>query len=71
MTIKVVDCCGYSCPEPVIMARNAMLEAGKGEVHVKVSTAVARDNVTRAARGLGWAAAAQDAGDHFLLTLKR
>lgn len=71
MDKKMVDCCGYSCPEPVIMARKAMMAAGQGELSVKVSTAVARDNVTRAAKGLGWTAQVQDAGDYFLLTLKR
>lgn len=71
MEKKVVDCCGYSCPEPVIMARNAMLAAGKGELQVKVSTTVARDNVTRAAKGLGWTVQTESAGDHFLLNLKR
>lgn len=71
MEKKVVDCRGYSCPEPVIMARNAMLEEGKGCIQVKVSTAVARDNVTRAAKGLGWTVNTEEAGDYFLLDLKR
>ncbi len=71
MDIKVVDCRGYSCPEPVIMARNAMMAAGKGEIQVQVSTAVARDNVTRAARGLGWAVSTEETGEDFVLNLTR
>jgi tRNA 2-thiouridine synthesizing protein A len=71
MDKKTVNCCGYSCPEPVIMARKAMMAAGQGELFVKVSTAVARDNVTRAAKSLGWTTEVQDAGDYYLLSLKR
>lgn len=67
----MVDCCGYSCPEPVIMARRALKEAGSGKVQVKVSTAVARDNVSRAARGLGWSVQAEEKEGIYLLTLSR
>ena len=71
MDKKVVDCRGYSCPEPVIMARNAMMAAGKGEIQVQVSTTVARDNVTRAARGLGWTVSTEETGEDFVLNLTR
>ncbi|HHX78113.1 MAG TPA: preprotein translocase subunit TatB [Firmicutes bacterium] len=71
MADKAIDCCGYSCPEPVIMARKALMEAGSGKVQVKVSTAVARDNVSRAARGMGWSVQVEETDGIYLLALSR
>lgn len=70
MKSKYVDCSGLSCPEPVILARKAMQEPGTEEVKVKVDSAVARDNVSRAAKALGWQVQITAEGDHFFLTLK-
>ncbi len=66
-----VDCWGLSCPEPVIKARNAMQEPGTGEVKVKVNSTVARENVSRAARSMGWNVQVAEEGEYFLLTLTR
>jgi len=70
MKSKFVDCSGLSCPEPVIQARKAMQEHGIKEVKVKVDSAVARDNVSRSAKALGWQVQVTAEGDFFLLTLK-
>ena len=67
----VIDCRGLSCPEPVLQARQAMTGAEKGEVTVLVDTAVARDNVVRAAKSLGWRADIKDDGDVFKLFLQK
>ncbi len=71
MSANVLDCCGYSCPEPVIMARKAMLSSKEGKLMVKVSSVVARDNVLRAAKALGWAMEKEEGTDIFTLHLKK
>jgi len=49
-----VDARGLSCPQPVIMAVNAMRRAGSGEITVLVDAEVSRENVSRAAASQGW-----------------
>lgn len=49
-----VDARGLSCPEPVIMAKNAMRQEGAERVEVIVDSAASRDNVRRAAQMGGW-----------------
>ena len=71
MKSKYIDCSGLSCPEPVFRARKAMQEPGIEEITVKVDSAVARDNVSRSSRALGWQVQVTQKDDHFLLTLKR
>ena len=51
----VVDACGLSCPEPVIMSMAAMDAAESGtSIEVLVDTATSRNNVLLAARQRGW-----------------
>lgn len=64
-----VDCRGLSCPEPVIMARQALEKAGKENVTFLVSNAVARDNVSRAARSMGWQVNTESEGEDFKLNI--
>ena len=64
-----VDARGLSCPEPVLLARQAMQEAGKGTITILVSSAAARDNVSRAAKTMGWEVSVDEQGDEFNLTL--
>ena len=52
--IKVIDARGLSCPQPVMLTRKALQEAGKGTVEVLVDTSTSRDNVSRAATSSGW-----------------
>jgi TusA-related sulfurtransferase len=44
---NLVDARGLSCPEPVLLARNAAKEYGKAAFAVLVSSATSRDNVSR------------------------
>ncbi|MDR1986203.1 MAG: sulfurtransferase TusA family protein [Treponema sp.] len=44
---NVVDARGLSCPEPVLMAQNALKEYGLAAFSVEVSSASARDNVEK------------------------
>ncbi len=71
MSSKMIDCSGLSCPEPVLRVRRALQDTTLQEVQVKVSTAVARDNVSRTARSLGWQVAVAEEGDCFRLALNK
>jgi TusA-related sulfurtransferase len=67
----VVDARGLSCPQPVIITRNAMKRAGKGSIEVLVETGTSRDNVSRMARKEGWHVEVLDAEDGFKLILSK
>jgi TusA-related sulfurtransferase len=42
---KIVDACGLSCPEPVLLTESALKEYGSAAFSVDVSSPAARDNV--------------------------
>ena len=63
-----VDARGLSCPQPVILARNA-IQAGEYPIEVLVETVTSRENVRRAAEKLGCTVQVEDLGDEFRLTL--
>ena len=65
-----VDARGLSCPQPVILARNA-IQAGKFPIEVLVETVTSRENVRRAAEKLGCAVQVEDLEDEFRLTLTK
>jgi TusA-related sulfurtransferase len=65
-----VDARGLSCPQPVILARNA-IQAGKFPVEVLVETVTSRENVRRAAEKLGCTVQVEDLGDEFKLKLTK
>ena len=65
-----VDARGLSCPQPVILARNA-IQAGKFPIEVLVETVTSRENVRRAAEKLGCVVQVEDLGDEFKLTLTK
>lgn len=52
--IKIVDARGLSCPQPAMLAQEALKKAGKGTVEVIVDSGTARENVSRLARNSGW-----------------
>ena len=68
---ELVDCRGLSCPEPVILTREALQQTALKSITVMVSNAVARDNVSRAARSLGWSVTAENDGPDFKLQLTK
>lgn len=49
-----VDARGLSCPEPVMLAKQAMDRRDATRIEVLVDSATSRDNVRRAAEHLGW-----------------
>ena len=65
-----VDARGLSCPQPVILARNA-IQAGSFPIEVLVETVTSRENVRRAAEKLGCTVQVEDLEDEFRLTLPK
>ncbi|SDB61233.1 TusA-related sulfurtransferase [Desulfonatronum thiosulfatophilum] len=69
---QVIDARGFSCPQPVLLAVNAMDKTGNGELEVLVDNEASRENVDRAARRKGWTVAASDEPDgNFRLVLQK
>ncbi len=69
---KRIDARGLSCPQPVVLTRNKMMELGKGVFEVIVDTGTSRDNISRLAAHEGWKIKIKkDEGDQFLLTLSK
>ncbi len=66
----VVDARGLSCPQPVILARKALLGAGSGRIVVLVDTMTQVYNCSRAAAKLGWTATCEERGGSFELSLR-
>jgi tRNA 2-thiouridine synthesizing protein A len=52
--VRTVDARGLSCPQPAMLAREALQKAGKGTIEVLADSDTARENVSRVARNSGW-----------------
>jgi TusA-related sulfurtransferase len=68
--MKKVDARGYSCPQPVMMARQAV-QAGEFPIEVLVDTVTSRENVRRATQAMGFKVEVQEYEDGFSLTIDR
>ncbi len=68
---KIVDARGLSCPEPVIVTKNALQEAGEESLTVLVSNTVARDNVMRMVKKMGWSVIVEEDDEGFKLKLEK
>jgi TusA-related sulfurtransferase len=66
-----IDARGLSCPQPVLLARNKMNEAGSGTIEVLADSPAARDNISRLAAQQGWGVSVEERENEFLLTLTR
>lgn len=51
---NTVDARGLSCPQPVLMALEAIKQTAADELVVLVDTEASRENVGRAVSGQGW-----------------
>ena len=68
--IKIIDCAGLTCPQPVIRTKDA-LEQGAGCLQVIVDNEASRDNVTRFARSRGCEVTVEPSGkDCFQVTIQ-
>lgn len=68
---ETVDARGLSCPQPVILVRQALSDKDSGKLTVLVDNPTARDNVSRTARSLGWAAEVVAREDDYKIELTR
>ena len=67
-----VDATGFSCPQPALMTRQALLKQGKGRVEVLVDTVTVRENATRIAENLGWKVSWKEQPDgNYLLVMEK
>ncbi|HPM80685.1 MAG TPA: sulfurtransferase TusA family protein [Candidatus Anammoximicrobium sp.] len=67
-----VDARGLSCPQPVLLTRQAISGLAEGVVEVLVDSGTSRDNVSRCAQTAGWTVTVQDApGGDYRLVLRK
>jgi selenium metabolism protein YedF len=67
---NIVDARGLACPQPVILTKKALAEAGQEPVTAIVDSSTAEANVSRMAHKAGWRVAveAQDDGTYLHLS---
>jgi selenium metabolism protein YedF len=68
---KIVDARGLACPQPVILTKKALVEAGKEPVTTIVDSPTAEANVSRMAQKAGWQVAVEAKDDGTYLHLAR
>lgn len=51
---KMIDARGLSCPQPVLMTLDEILEGKADEIIVMVDNDAAKENVSRASVSRGW-----------------
>ncbi len=61
--IRTVDARGLSCPQPVMLARQAIDKVKEGSIEVLVDSGTARDNVSRLGKKYGWSVTLEDQTD--------
>lgn len=72
MADKTVDARGLSCPEPVLLTKQAIESIDNGTIEVMVDTVTSRENITRMAETLSCAVQATESGDGgFVLNIKK
>ncbi|MDO4289810.1 MAG: sulfurtransferase TusA family protein [Eggerthellaceae bacterium] len=65
-----VDARGLSCPEPMLMATEAVKGSAGEAVRVLVSSATARDNVKGVAKKAKRQARVEESGADFIVTIE-
>lgn len=68
--MKVVDARGLSCPEPVIMTRQALMSKD-ASYEIIVDNVTSRENVTRFAEHAGYKVSLAEKDGEFHLTLSK
>ena len=68
--MKQLDARGLSCPEPVILIRQAM-QSGADAYEMIVDNHAAKENVTRYAEHQGYTVTARPAGGDITLTMRK
>ena len=68
--MKTIDARGLSCPEPVILTRQAMA-SGEAGYEVLVDNNTSKENVTRYAEHQGYRVSVTEQDGEFTLTLTK
>ena len=68
--MKQLDARGLSCPEPVILIRQAM-QSGADAYEMIVDNHAAKENVTRYAEHQGYTVTARQEGGDITLTMRK
>lgn len=68
--MKTLDARGLSCPEPVIMIRQAMTSK-ENAYEMLVDNQTSKENVTRYAEHQGYTVTVTENGEEYLLTMKK
>lgn len=68
---KIVDARGRSCPEPVIMTKNAIDSFPNEELEVLVDAKVAVENIKRFATNKGYKVTVNEDNNEFTLYIKK
>lgn len=68
--MKTIDARGLSCPEPVILTRQAMM-SGEAAYEVIVDNNTSKENVTRYAQHQGYKVAVKEQDGEFTLSLSK
>lgn len=68
---KIVDARGRSCPEPVIMTKNAITSLSEGQITVLVDAEVAKENVSRFARNAGCDVEVKESGGEYEILITK
>jgi selenium metabolism protein YedF len=67
--METLDCRGQQCPQPVVQTRQRMLAQPARALKILVDDDVARDNVARLAKSLGYAASINQSEKTFEISL--
>lgn len=68
---KTIDARGRSCPEPVIMTKNALDESPEKSFDILVDVEVAVENVTRFAKNSGYKVDVEEDKSYFILHIQK
>ena len=68
--MKVIDARGLSCPEPVILTKNAFASK-EAQYEVLVDNPTAKENVSRFAKHQGYQVTVEEKGEEFVLHMKK
>ena len=68
---SVVDARGRSCPEPVVMTKQAIQNYTSGDIQVLVDTMVAVENIKRFAGNQGFHVEVAETEDDYSLTIRK
>ena len=68
--MNIIDACGLSCPQPVIMLKKA-IDSGSTNCQILVDNQTAVENISRFSENAGFKASSQKQGEDFLITVEK